>query len=127
MIRRRFFRDSCINRGRSVGVLFQSLLLDGRVHTGHGHFVKDLSVVSADLSKVLIIDNSPDAYSMNTTNAVPIEAWYSNPHDQVQQCMSMARAVVTIQPQELLRLIPFLESACCLQDVRNLLQLRLMR
>lgn len=44
-VKERLFRTSCVNQ--------------------HGNFVKDLSVIHSDLSQVIIIDNSPIAYSIN--------------------------------------------------------------
>eukprot|EP00698_Gefionella_okellyi_P018683 TRINITY_DN5637_c0_g1_i1.p1 TRINITY_DN5637_c0_g1~~TRINITY_DN5637_c0_g1_i1.p1 ORF type:complete len:340 (+),score=72.02 TRINITY_DN5637_c0_g1_i1:459-1478(+) len=47
-----------------------------------GAFLKDLHTVSKDLSSVMIIDNSPGAYSLQKENAIPIEGWYDDPHDK---------------------------------------------
>lgn len=76
----------------------------------NGNFVKDLTRVQPNLRDVLIVDNSPAAYTMHPANAVPIEAWYSDPRDE-----------------ELLNLLPLLHSIAFLDDVRSILQLRLSR
>ncbi len=54
-ISRRFFRNCC----KLVG----------------NEYVKDLSMVRDDFSRVVLVDNSPMCYSMNPENAVPIKSW----------------------------------------------------
>lgn len=88
VVKRRIFRQDCIKR--------------------NGNFVKDLTIVNPNLADVLIVDNSPSAYSSQPSNAVPIEAWY---HDQ--------------SDEELLNLLPLLHAVASLNDVRSLLDLRL--
>ncbi|CCJ28521.1 unnamed protein product [Pneumocystis jirovecii] len=73
----------------------------------NGAYIKDLSIVQPDLSKVIIIDNSPVSYSMHENNAIPIQAWISDPSDK-----------------NLLHLIPFLHGLRYVLDVRTLLGLR---
>lgn len=87
LITRRYFRQSCIKQGTT--------------------FIKDLGVITKDLRKVVIVDNSPAAYTLNEDNAVPIETWYDDPQD----CA-------------LLSLIPFLVALRSAQDVRSMLRLR---
>lgn len=88
VVKRRIFRQDCIKR--------------------NGNFVKDLTIVNPNLADVLIVDNSPAAYSIQPSNAVPIETWY---HDQ--------------NDEELLNLLPLLHAIAFLTDVRSLLDLRL--
>lgn len=91
VVQRRFFRDDCLP-------------------PVNGNYVKDLTRVQPNLRDVLIVDNSPAAYAIQPANAVPIEAWYSDPKDE-----------------ELLNLLPLLYSISFLEDVRSVLQLRLTR
>jgi len=85
-ITRRYFRQSCTNKS--------------------GSYVKDLQVVCKDLSKVMIIDNSPVAYSCNKENAIPIDDWFgNNEHDQC-----------------LVNLLPLLEKLKDSNDVRDCLK-----
>ncbi|KAL9097258.1 MAG: hypothetical protein Q9165_000685 [Trypethelium subeluteriae] len=85
----------------------------GRYYRQHctfrnGAYIKDLSQVEPDLSKVMILDNSPMSYIFHEDNAIPIEGWISDPTDN-----------------DLLHLIPLLEGLQYVTDVRALLALRL--
>lgn len=73
----------------------------------HGAFIKDLSSVEPDLSKVMILDNSPLSYMFHQDNAIPIEGWISDPTDN-----------------DLLHLVPLLEGLQWVTDVRAFLGLR---
>lgn len=70
-------------------------------------YVKDLSKVETDLSKVIIIDNSPISYSMHEHNAISVEGWISDPSDH-----------------SLLHLVPLLQALRYTTDVRSLLSLK---
>ena len=66
LIHHRLFRESCLVVG--------------------GNFIKDLehvfeSTKRSDLSRVVLVDNSPHAFSYQIDNGVPIESWYEDPHD----------------------------------------------
>ncbi|KAL8711297.1 MAG: hypothetical protein Q9220_004194 [cf. Caloplaca sp. 1 TL-2023] len=73
----------------------------------NGAYIKDLSSVEPDLSKIMIIDNSPLSYIFHEDNAIPIEGWINDPTDN-----------------DLLHLIPLLEALQYVMDVRALLALR---
>ncbi|KAL9645664.1 hypothetical protein ABK040_003397 [Willaertia magna] len=89
-IKNRYFRSSCFV-------------------TEHGVYVKDLKTVCKDLSKCMIIDNSPVSYLWYQENAVPISNWLAdNERDSA-----------------LLHLLPFLEALRYTDDVRNVLKFRL--
>ncbi|KAJ4357855.1 Nuclear envelope morphology protein 1 [Didymosphaeria variabile] len=85
----------------------------GRYYRQHctfrnGAYIKDLAQVEPDLSRVMIIDNSPMCYVFHEDNAIPIEGWINDPTDH-----------------GLLHLIPLLEGLQYVTDVRALLALRL--
>ncbi|TPX14000.1 uncharacterized protein E0L32_005700 [Thyridium curvatum] len=72
-----------------------------------GAFIKDLSSVEPDLSKVMILDNSPLSYMFHQDNAIPIQGWINDPTDY-----------------DLMHLIPLFEGLQYVSDVRALLALR---
>ncbi|KIW70928.1 hypothetical protein PV04_03156 [Phialophora macrospora] len=84
----------------------------GRYYRQHctfrnGAYIKDLSSIEPDLSKAIILDNSPVSYIFHEDNAIPIEGWINDPTDN-----------------DLLHLIPMLEALQYVTDVRALLALR---
>lgn len=45
-------------------------------------YVKDLHRLGRDLRRVVIIDNSPAAYTFQQRNAIPIKTWFDDPKDR---------------------------------------------
>lgn len=93
LIRRRFFREDCTSTRTK--------------HDGRERLSKELATICEDMRRVVIIDNSPEAYVCNEENAIPITTWYNDQTDV-----------------ELLDLIPFLISLRKVTDVRSVLSRR---
>ncbi|XP_023665748.2 uncharacterized protein [Paramormyrops kingsleyae] len=70
-----------------------------------GNYVKDLSRLGRELSKVIIVDNSPASYIFHPDNAVPVASWFDDMSDT-----------------ELLDLIPFFERLSKVEDVYAVLK-----
>ncbi|KAJ2157909.1 Nuclear envelope morphology protein 1 [Coemansia sp. RSA 552] len=86
----RFFRESCVPHDSS--------------------YAKDLAAIDADLSQIVLVDNSPLSYFINPTNGIPIQPWInSDPKDEA-----------------LLDLLPLLDALRFTDDVRSVLSLRLV-
>ena len=65
-------------------------------------FVKDLKKLGRDLKNIIIVDNSPLAYLLNSDNGLPILTWFDDKYDQ-----------------ELYKITPVLEFLSEVQDVRE--------
>ncbi|TYG97437.1 hypothetical protein ES288_A10G038700v1 [Gossypium darwinii] len=48
----------------------------------NGKFVKDLSEMGRDLGRIVIVDDNPNAYSLQPENAVPIRPFVEDSHDR---------------------------------------------
>lgn len=72
---------------------------------GTMNYVKDLSRLGRDMRHVIIVDNSPFAYSLQPENAIPIKSWFDDQTDR-----------------ELYELLPILEELSKVEDVPQVLR-----
>jgi len=63
-----------------------------------GNFVKDLSVLGRDLKKTIFIDNSPQAFTYQINNSIPIVSWYSDEADiELEKMVRILKEIRTYQ------------------------------
>ena len=72
----------------------------------NGLFIKDLKRLNRPLSDLIIVDNSPLAYTFNIENGLPIKTWYDDPNDK-----------------ELNKILPLLTFLSKVKDVRKYIDL----
>ena len=93
-----------LDPGRRV---FAHCLCRGACVQGFNSFIKDLSVLGRDLATTVIVDNSPQAFSFQPDNGIPIRSYFDGKDDR-----------------ELPRLLPVLQRLAQADDVRPILRQR---
>jgi len=88
------------------GAVHHSLYRDGTVTYKGQQFVKDLSILGRDLSRVVLIDNNPLAMLASPDNAMPIMSWYDDPNDKE---LEKALAIL-LQMKDLKDIRPYLKK-----------------
>ncbi|RLN93760.1 hypothetical protein BBJ28_00013371 [Nothophytophthora sp. Chile5] len=71
----RFFRASCQQR--------------------KGMFLKDLSVVRTDLSRVILVDNNPVSFLLQPSNGIPVPSFYDDVNDRTLD--SLTKVLASLQ------------------------------
>ena len=77
-IRTRLFRESCVYY--------------------EGNYVKDLSILDRDLSKTIIVDNSPSSYIFHPQNAIDCSSFIDDPEDrELDQIAAFLKGVKNVK------------------------------
>lgn len=97
---------SWLDKGR--GLFKKRLFRTACMEQIGGVFVKNLTLVDTDLSRVCLIDNSPASFLMHPDNGILVESWTTQ--NKTDNC--------------LLDLLPFLDALRFADDVRSILSLR---
>ena len=105
----RRYADAVLDLVDTHNSVTQRLYRSHCVRDERGQLVKDLSAVGKGRKRVVLVDNSPFAYSRNEDNAIPISTWYDEQSDT-----------------ELRSLIPLLLALRNVDDVRTVLGRRRM-
>lgn len=85
--------------------VFSSRLFREHCVFHRGNYVKDLGRLGRELSKIIIVDNSPASYIFHPENAVPVVSWFDD-----------------MENKELLELIPFFEELSTTENIYTLLR-----
>ncbi|KNE59037.1 dullard-like phosphatase domain-containing protein [Allomyces macrogynus ATCC 38327] len=72
----RLYRDSCTDmRGGLVSPA------PGAPATP-STYAKDMTKVCDDMSRIILVDNTPGCFALQPANGLPVKSWYSDPYDQ---------------------------------------------
>jgi len=95
----KIYAETLLNIIDSNSYIHHRLYRDSCIHV-EGNYIKDLSKLGRDLSKVIIVDNSPHVFGYHIDNGIPIIGWFEDKKDR-----------------ELEILVPFLESLSNVENV----------
>nr|BAN65936.1 NLI interacting factor-like phosphatase family protein [Babesia bovis] len=104
---RRRYVDACLSDACVNHLIDRKLYRNDCFLDGNGTYIKDLSKVSSDMSKVVLLNNPLMEGFPDLPNVVPIDSWFGGLSDTA-----------------LLDVMPFLKALTQLDDVRYILGLR---
>ncbi|KAL6615629.1 hypothetical protein ACP70R_037899 [Stipagrostis hirtigluma subsp. patula] len=100
----RIYAEQLIDRLDPDGKLISRRMYRESCTFSDGCYTKDLTILGVDLARVAIIDNTPQVFQLQVDNGIPIKSWFDDPSDE-----------------ELVELLPFLESLVDAEDVRPII------
>ncbi|XP_006644397.1 CTD small phosphatase-like protein 2 isoform X2 [Oryza brachyantha] len=100
----RIYAEQLIDRLDPDGRLISNRIYRESCIFSDGCYTKDLTILGVDLAKVMIVDNTPQVFQLQVDNGIPIKSWFDDPSDQ-----------------ELVELLPFLETLVGVDDVRPII------
>ncbi|KAL5221726.1 hypothetical protein ABZP36_026439 [Zizania latifolia] len=106
----RIYAEQLIDRLDPDGRLISHRMYRESCIFSGGCYTKDLTILGVDLAKVVIVDNTPQVFQLQVDNGIPIKSWFDDPSDQ-----------------ELVELLPFLETLVGVEDVRPIISKTFLR
>lgn len=103
----REYADPVVNMLDKGHRVFQKRLFRNACIEKDGLYLKDLSLIDQDLSRICLLDNSAISFILNPENGIFIDSWLGDKKDT-----------------GLLDLLPFLDALRFVDDVRSVLSLR---
>lgn len=100
----KIYAEQIIDRLDPDGKLISQRIYRESCIFSDGSYTKDLTILGVHLAKVAIIDNTPQVFQLQVDNGIPIKSWFDDPSDQ-----------------ELVELLPFLETLVDVEDVRPII------
>lgn len=92
------FASAVLDRLDPDGEVFNYRLFRDSCYVKDGKFVKNLDVLGRELTRTVIIDDSPEAFAFQRDNGIVIKRWFGDPHDD--QLPKLARLLQDLVRRE---------------------------
>ena len=95
------YADRILNELDPYKYITQRLYRDSCIYI-EGYYVKNLIIFCEDMSKIVIVDNTPNNYALQPANGIEIKSWYAD----------------NMQDKQLSKLSKVLNLLATMEDVR---------